>query len=387
MKNLIIVITLLALVACNSAPQDPQIVTIDPDANQIINLADKVETVELVRLELTDKSMLSRITGVLEYDDKYIVSSSSGQSICVFDKHGKFLYNIGSVGRADNEDLIIGRIMLDEKQEHLIVYDEVGGKLLYYTISGEFVKVAHLRDDIKASFNEIINLPNGNFLIYRFTHTSKNSTSLNTLREITPSGEVVATHWQDDTVQPNVGGSDMEYAPNGKVAIASKEVIGQLEFGDKVDTVVMYDVQGPTAKTYAGTGDKEFVDNWINGKTFNAQVRTAYTDRYILSTWNGDTVEDIYYSLYDRQKGDVVVGRRFDFTAVDGTRAFPSVVLEEDTYDVVIFVSTNMRNSIVVPIYPDLFLASDKYAQYQKDIIGEQEIEEMNPVLQIWKFK
>ena len=387
MKNLIIVITLLALVACNSAPQDPQIVTIDPDANQIINLADKVETVELVRLELTDKSMLSRITGVLEYDDKYIVSSSSGQSICVFDKHGKFLYNIGSVGRADNEYLIIGRIMLDEKQEQLIVYDELGGKLLYYTISGEFVKVAHLRDDIKASFNEIINLPNGNFLIYRFTHTSKNSTSLNTLREITPSGEVVATHWQDDTVQPNVGGSDMEYAPNGKVAIASKEVIGQLEFGDKVDTVVMYDVQGPTAKTYAGTGDKEFVDNWINGKTFNAQVRTAYTDRYILSTWNGDTVEDIYYSLYDRQKGDVVVGRRFDFTAADGTRAFPSVVLEEDTYDVVIFVSTNMRNSIVVPIYPDLFLASDKYAQYQKDIIGEQEIEEMNPVLQIWKFK
>ncbi|MBQ3213337.1 MAG: 6-bladed beta-propeller [Alistipes sp.] len=387
MKSLIIVITLLALVACNSAPQGPQIVTIDPDANQIINLADKVETVELVRLELTDKSMLSRITGVLEYDDKYIVSSSSGQSICVFDKQGKFLYNIGSVGRADNEYLIIGRIMLDEKQEQLIVYDELGGKLLYYTISGEFVKVAHLRDDIKASFNEIINLPNGNFLIYRFTHTSKNSTSLNTLREITPSGEVVATHWQDDTVQPNVGGSDMEYAPNGKVAIASKEVIGQLEFGDKVDTIVMYDVQGPTAKTYAGTGDKEFVDNWINGKTFNAQVRTAYTDRYILSTWNGDTVGDMYNSLYDRQKGDVVVGRRFDFTAADGTRAFPSVVLEEDAYDAVIFVSTNMRNSIVVPIYADLFLASDKYAQYQHNIVGEQEIEEMNPVLQIWKFK
>ena len=387
MKNLIIVITLLALVACNSAPQGPQIVTIDPDANQIINLADKVETVELVRLELTDKSMLSRITGVLEYDDKYIVSSSSGQSICVFDKQGKFLYNIGSVGRADNEYLVIGRIMLDEKQEQLIVYDIMSCRLVYYTMSGEFVKVAHLRDDIKASFNEIINLPNGNFLIYRFTHTSKNSTSLNTLREITPSGEVVATHWQDDTVQPNVGGSDMEYAPNGKVAIASKEVIGQLEFGDKVDTVVMYDVQGPTAKTYAGTGDKEFVDNWINGKTFNAQVRTAYTDRYILSTWNGDTVEDIYYSLYDRQKGDVVVGRRFDFTAADGTRAFPSVVLEEDAYDAVIFVSTNMRNSIVVPIYADLFLASDKYAQYQHNIVGEQEIEEMNPVLQIWKFK
>ena len=387
MKNLIIVITLLALVACNSAPQGPQIVTIDPDANQIINLVDKVETVELVRLELTDKSMLSRITGVLEYDDKYIVSSSSGQSICVFDKQGKFLYNIGSVGRANNEYLIIGRIMLDEKQEQLIVYDELGGKLLYYTISGEFVKVAHLRDDIKASFNEIINLPNGNFLIYRFIHNSKNSTSLNTLREITPSGEVVATHWQDDTVQPNVGGSDMEYAPNGKVAITSKEVIGQLEFGDKVDTVVMYDVQGPTAKTYAGTGNKEFVDNWINGKAFNAQVKTAYTDRYIFSTWNGDTVGDIYYSLYDRQKGDVVVGRRFDFTAADGTRAFPSVVLEEDAYDAVIFVSTNMRNSIVVPIYADLFLASDKYAQYQHNIVGEQEIEEMNPVLQIWKFK
>ena len=179
----------------------------------------------------------------------------------------------------------------------------------------------------------------------------------------------------------------MEYAPNGKVAIASKEVIGQLEFGDKVDTIVMYDVQGPTAKTQAGIGNKEFTDNWINGKTFNAQVRTAYTDRYILSTWNGDTVGDMYNSLYDRQKGDVVVGRRFDFAAADGTRAFPSVALEEDTYDALIFVSTNMRNSVVVPIYPDLFLVSDKYAQYQRDIIGEQDIEEMNPVLQIWRFK
>ena len=386
MKNLIIVITLLALVACNSAPQGPQMVTIDPDANQIINLADKVETVELVRLELTDKSMLSRITGVLEYDDKYIVSSSSGQSICVFDKQGKFLYNIGSVGRADNEYLVIDRIMLDEKQEQLIVYDIMSCRLVYYTMSGEFVKAESLKG-IEDSFNEIINLPNGNFLIYRFIHNSKNSTSLNTLREITPSGEVVATHWQDDTVQPNVGGSDMEYAPNGKVAITSKEVIGQLEFGDKVDTIVMYDVQGPTAKTYAGTGNKEFVDNWINGKAFNAQVRTTYTDRYILSTWNGDTVGDMYNSLYDRQKGDVVVGRRFDFTAADGKRAFPSAVVEEGTYDIVLFVSTNMRNSVVVPIYPDLFLASDKYAQYQHEIIGEQEIEEMNPVLQIWKFK
>lgn len=385
MKN-ILIIALLALVACNSAPQAPHMVTIDPKADQIINLADKVETVELVRLELTDKSMLSLITGVLEYDDKYIVSSSSGQSICVFDKQGKFLYNIGSVGRADNEYLVIGRIMLDEKQEQLIVYDIMSCRLVYYTMSGEFVKAESLKD-IEGSFDEIINLPNGNFLIYRYAHTSKNSTSLNTLREITPSGEVVATHWQDDTVQPNVGGSDMEYAPNGKVAIASKEVIGQLEFGDKVDTIVMYDVQGPTAKTYAGIGNKEFTDNWINGKTFNAQVRTAYTDRYILSTWNGDTVGDMYNSLYDRQKGDVVVGRRFDFAAADGTRAFPSVALEEDTYDALIFVSTNIHNSVVVPIYPDLFLASDKYAQYQKDIIGEQEIEEMNPVLQIWKFK
>lgn len=385
MKN-ILIIALLALVACNSAPQAPHMVTIDPKADQIINLADKVETVELVRLELTDKSMLDRITGVLEYDDKYIVSSSSGQSICVFDKQGKFLYNIGSVGRADNEYLVIGRIMLDEKQEQLIVYDIMSCRLVYYTMSGEFVKAESLKD-IEGSFDEIINLPNGNFLIYRYAHTSKNSTSLNTLREITPSGEVVATHWQDDTVQPNVGGSDMEYAPNGKVAITSKEVIGQLEFGDKVDTIVMYDVQGPTAKTYAGIGNKEFVDNWINGKTFNAQVRTAYTDRYILSTWNGDTVGDMYNSLYDRQKGDVVVGRRFDFAAADGTRAFPSAVVEEGTYDIVLFVSTNMRNSVVVPIYPDLFLASDKYAQYQHEIIGEQEIEEMNPVLQIWKFK
>ena len=385
MKN-ILIIALLALVACNSAPQAPHMVTIDPKADQIINLADKVETVELVRLELTDKSMLDRITGVLEYDDKYIVSSSSGQSICVFDKQGKFLYNIGSVGRADNEYLIIDRIMLDEKQEQLIVYDIMSCRLVYYTMSGEFVKAESLKD-IEGSFDEIINLPNGNFLIYRYAHTSKNSTSLNTLREITPSGEVVATHWQDDTVQPNVGGSDMEYAPNGKVAITSKEVIGQLEFGDKVDTIVMYEVQGPTAKTYAGIGNKEFTDNWINGKTFNAQVRTAYTDRYILSTWNGDTVGDMYNSLYDRQKGDVVVGRRFDFAAADGTRAFPSAVVEEGTYDIVLFVSTNMRNSVVVPIYPDLFLASNKYAQYQKDIIGEQEIEEMNPVLQIWKFK
>lgn len=385
MKN-ILIIALLALVACNSAPQAPHMVTIDPKADQIINLADKVETVELVRLELTDKSMLDRITGVLEYDDKYIVSSSSGQSICVFDKQGKFLYNIGSVGRADNEYLVIGRIMLDEKQEQLIVYDIMSCRLVYYTMSGEFVKAESLKD-IEGSFDEIINLPNGNFLIYRYAHTSKNSTSLNTLREITPSGEVVATHWQDDTVQPNVGGSDMEYAPNGKVAITSKEVIGQLEFGDKVDTIVMYDVQGPTAKTYAGIGNKEFTDNWINGKAFNAQVRTAYTDRYILSTWNGDTVGDMYYSLYDRQKGDVVVGRRFDFAAADGTRAFPSAVVEEGTYDIVLFVSTNMRNSVVVPIYPDLFLASDKYAQYQHEIIGEQEIEEMNPVLQIWKFK
>ena len=385
MKN-ILIIALLALVACNSAPQAPHMVTIDPKADQIINLADKVETVELVRLELTDKSMLDRITGVLEYDDKYIVSSSSGQSICVFDKQGKFLYNIGSVGRADNEYLVIDRIMLDEKQEQLIVYDIMSCRLVYYTMSGEFVKAESLKG-IEGSFDEIINLPNGNFLIYRFIHNTKNSTSLNTLREVTPSGEVVATHWQDDTVQPNVGGSDMEYAPNGKVAITSKEVIGQLEFGDKVDTIVMYDVQGPTAKTYAGTGNKEFTDNWINGKAFNAQVKTAYTDRYILSTWNGMTVGDMYYSLYDRQKGDVVVGRRFDFAAADGTRAFPSAVLEEDAYDAVTFVSTNMRNSVVVPIYPDLFLASNKYAQYQHEIIGEQEIEEMNPVLQIWKFK
>lgn len=384
-SKLLLLILILLHISCNRN-SEIQNVIIDPKSNQVIHLSDIVESVRYIPLEITDNSVIGKIRYVYSYNNYYIVVSNN--VICVYDKEGKFISNIGSRGRANNEYLYITKAMFDERNAHIIIYDQHGNKLLYYTLSGECDKVYVLKNDIRNDFQDIINLPNGNFLVYKYIHVSRNSKTINSIREILPTGDVVATHWEEKVVQPSVVGSyNMSYAKNGNIAISSHEIVGEMQFNGEMDTIVMYNVNGPTSKTYEGIGNKEYSNNWINGKMFNACSWSTHIGRYILTKWSGEDNGNTFYSLYDCKNSDIQVGTRFDFITNDGSMALPSLVGNPDCADAIDVVPTNMKDAIIVPIFPELFITSNKYSKY-KHIVGNIEnIEDTNPVLQIWNLK
>ena len=89
--------------------------------------------------------------------------------------------------------------------------------------------------------------------------------------------------------------------------------------------------------------------------------------------------------MYDTRKNSIKVGPKIDFTTANGAQCYPSVVLG-NTKEAIEVIPSNLRDAIVVPLYADTFL-SDKYASAAEKLLDGGDVEQMNPILQIWKIK
>ena len=123
-------------------------VEVNPRAEDIIRLADLVAESEIVELELTDQSILKRISSVFYHDDRYIIADKGTKAIYIFSREGKFLSKINRRGRAANEYLNMSRVMFDAENEWIIISDMTEQKLLYYTLAGGLCRCAPPRREV-----------------------------------------------------------------------------------------------------------------------------------------------------------------------------------------------------------------------------------------------
>lgn len=90
-KTILIGAMALALGACSEQPKEnSNVIQVDIENAQPMNLADFVESIQLVPLETTDESLIKRIDRMVIQDGKVYIQNER-QNVLVFDKNGKFL--------------------------------------------------------------------------------------------------------------------------------------------------------------------------------------------------------------------------------------------------------------------------------------------------------
>ena len=104
-----------------------------------ISLSSFADYCVLVQLENVKEAYFS--SGTTTITEKYIGIRSSRSSYKLFDHSGKFLGNIGSVGRGPGEWIIsLYDDIIDEKNELIYLAPFMSDKILVYNTSGKYIK-------------------------------------------------------------------------------------------------------------------------------------------------------------------------------------------------------------------------------------------------------
>ena len=383
----ILIIACLYLCSCSSESGDnlyKSEIEVNPKSEEVIKLSEFVDDVKYVELEFSNESIIKRISAVYYSNGKYIIADRGTHTIFIFSDKGKFLSKFNRKGRANYEYLSLDNVMFDEQKEQIIVYDFNRRNLLYYTLSGECVATLNISAKCTRSFQDIINLPNGNFLCYEFMHGTQQS-NYDGIWEMKPDGEIVRWLHRNELVHPcSSPVYAMAYDPQGKIFIMNMEDNADMEYDDKLAYGVKYNMQGKTAKDFSGLNNSDYAPKWSQGEMFNTRRWAVKVGEYIFSKWSGEQRGEVYYTLCNEQNGQVTCGRDVDYLSCKGAQALPSVVLNGK--DAIEIIPSNLKGSVVVPLYVES-LMSEKYASQSKTLLAGRDIDDMNPILQIWTVR
>jgi len=103
-----------------------------------IPLSSLVDGCEMVQLDNRDEALLNR-NAFTTVSGKYIGIRASSQPYKLFDRSGKFLCNVGAIGRGPGEYTSIYDDIIDDKNDLIYIAPFIGN-ILVYKVSGEFVK-------------------------------------------------------------------------------------------------------------------------------------------------------------------------------------------------------------------------------------------------------
>ncbi|MEA1877445.1 MAG: 6-bladed beta-propeller [Bacteroidota bacterium] len=103
-----------------------------------LKCSDFIDRIDYIPLETSDKCLLGKISSVLYHVDFFLISSKD-QPVMQFDTSGKFIREIGKIGRGPGEYVRAGRVFIDDNLSEIIVIDIRTRKLLRYSYSGVFL--------------------------------------------------------------------------------------------------------------------------------------------------------------------------------------------------------------------------------------------------------
>ena len=151
-KSKILCIALLFSAYCCSPKGDGSVSIVNIGGNKVavfslnelssniatIPLSSLVEGCEMVQLDNRDEALIGR-NAFTTVSEKYIGIRAQSQPYKLFDRSGKFLCDVGVIGRGPGEYTSIYDDIIDDKNELIYIAPFIGNILVYKT-SGEFVK-------------------------------------------------------------------------------------------------------------------------------------------------------------------------------------------------------------------------------------------------------
>jgi len=126
----------------NAQPSQAGVTVIDlwksRNTSDKLYLSDIAEDIEHVRLETTPESLFYSNYKLI-VTDEYIIVGVHKKPVLVFDRKGKFIRKIGSVGQGPGEFTEGSDLLFDPIRKILLIFDTDSRKLINYTIEGKFL--------------------------------------------------------------------------------------------------------------------------------------------------------------------------------------------------------------------------------------------------------
>lgn len=142
-STLYITIAFIFIWGCKSTPKTTttSLYTITPleQATMANEFSRYIDSLEVVRLEVTPESFITHIKKILLSKNKEIIVLNS-TGILVFDHNGKFIRKIGNRGRGPEEYMALRDICLSNDYQYLLALDYTNQIITYNLQDGKFIK-------------------------------------------------------------------------------------------------------------------------------------------------------------------------------------------------------------------------------------------------------
>lgn len=113
-------------------------------ASDKVGIADEIESIEYIPLELTDESLIANVLDVCVSDEYLFIYSTRQESILQFDRKGKFIRPVARTGNGPGEVAQMISMTIDEDNRLFCVSEYFSTS--FYSFDGEFIKkVTNLR--------------------------------------------------------------------------------------------------------------------------------------------------------------------------------------------------------------------------------------------------
>lgn len=149
MKNILIFVISTIFLSCNNIG-DKTITTeyiIDSSAIYISNLinteipeVEKYHNISFIKLETKEDFLISHIDKIIEKDNKYYILDKKFNQVFIFDFNGKFINQIGSIGKGPGELLSIEDISFNKDSTSVLLLSNNSMKISEYDLLGKYNK-------------------------------------------------------------------------------------------------------------------------------------------------------------------------------------------------------------------------------------------------------
>lgn len=101
--------------------------------------SDFIADFKAVKLEFTDKSMLHSVRKIIKHNGLiYVLDTFGAKCVLVYDMNGKFIRNIGSMGRGPGQFALPQDFLIDPNTNEIEIISN--RKINYYSMNGEYLR-------------------------------------------------------------------------------------------------------------------------------------------------------------------------------------------------------------------------------------------------------
>jgi hypothetical protein len=351
------------------------IATVNTKPKGVLELYTIADSIQFIRLDNSDDALIGRVSSVYFSDSLMFVHDRKGRSILIFDKTGGFKYKIFNIGRASGEYLYASYLMVDDDKRQLMLYDIGLRKMIFYNFKGEYIKEINNFNEGHV-FRDIINLSNGNFLCYRYD--LEKDYGFHGLWETDSMGNYIRHLLKPDIEYPYIESEDPSFLYNvsdNKIGLMSVENDIYHYENDTLKKFITYNLDGINILNFPGEHKTR--------ERFNRILSNFEKNNYLLTEWLSDK-NKYFISLYSCIEKSII-----SFEAIDYESNINGIIghsIHSNLTDALLFV---IPAGTVNTILNDNYVSEEIKDQLRNLLLemSEEEIEDMNPILEIVYIK